>query len=112
MQYARLALVQKEDVTLIYESLNVITKLTLQGEMDKILKKKEQLGELRDIFHHQNKTLSSTNTNNGTPRRVLLSSSGRDVYNMSFVGIGKTTLNCQWDLYEMGKEGWVSSRGL
>ena len=55
MHYVRLALVEKEDVTLRDEGLNVITKLTLRGEVDKILKKKEQLGELRDIFHYQNK---------------------------------------------------------
>ena len=46
---------EKEDVTLRDESLNMITELTLRGEVDKILKKKEQLGELRDIFHYQNK---------------------------------------------------------
>ena len=45
---------EKEDVSLGDGSLNVITKLTLQGEVDKILKKKKQLGELTDIFHYQN----------------------------------------------------------
>jgi len=54
-QYVRLALVEKEDVTLKDKNLNEITRLTLQGEVDKILKKKEPLGELRDIFHYQNK---------------------------------------------------------
>ena len=54
-QYVKLALVETKDVALRDESLNEITKLTLQGEVDKILKKKEQLGELRDIFHYQNK---------------------------------------------------------
>jgi len=46
---------EKEDVTLRNESLNEIIKLTLQGEVDKILKKREPLGELIDIFHYQNK---------------------------------------------------------
>jgi len=50
-----LALVEKEDVTLRDENLNEITQLTLQGEVDKILKKKEQLCGLRDIFHYLNK---------------------------------------------------------
>ena len=55
IQYVRLALVEKEDVTLRDESLNEITKMTLQGEVDKILKRKEQLIELRSIFHYDNK---------------------------------------------------------
>ena len=55
MQYVKLALVEKEDVTLRDESLNEITKMTLQGEVDKILKRKEQLMELRSIFHYDNK---------------------------------------------------------
>jgi len=56
IQYVRLALVEREDVTIRDESLNEATKLTLQGEVDKILKmKKEPLGELRDIFLYQNK---------------------------------------------------------
>jgi len=54
-QYVRLALVKKEVVTIRDENLNEITKLTLQGEVDKVLKKKEPLGDLEDIFHYQNK---------------------------------------------------------
>jgi len=50
-QYVRLALVEKEDVTITDENLNEITKLTLQGEVDKVLKKKEPLGDLKDIFN-------------------------------------------------------------
>ena len=42
-------------MTLKDESLDDITKLTLRGEVDQILKKKQQLCKLRDIFHHQNK---------------------------------------------------------
>ena len=52
-QYVRLALVEKEDVTLINKDLNELTKLTLQGDVDKILKKKEPLDDLRDIFHYE-----------------------------------------------------------
>jgi len=50
-QYVRLALVEKEDVTIADGNLNEITELTLQGEVDKILKKKESLGDLKDIFN-------------------------------------------------------------
>ena len=55
MEYVRLALVEKEDVTPKDENLNEVTKLTLQGDVDRILKKKQPLGDLRDIFHYQNK---------------------------------------------------------
>ena len=50
--YVRLAIVEKEDVTLRDEHLNEITKLTLKGEVDKILKKKTQIGDLKEIFHY------------------------------------------------------------
>ena len=53
--YIQLALVKEEKVTRADKNFNEITKLTLRGEVDKILKKKEPLGELRDIFHYQNK---------------------------------------------------------
>jgi len=55
IQYVRLALVEKEDVTLGDKGLNDITKLTLQGDVDKILKMKKPLYELKDIFHYQGK---------------------------------------------------------
>ena len=54
-EYIRLALVEQEDVTLNDEKLNEVTKLTLQGDVDKILKKKQPLGDLREIFHYENK---------------------------------------------------------
>ena len=54
-QYIKLALVEKEDVTLRDENLNEVTKLTLQGDVDRILKKKQPLGDLREIFHYENK---------------------------------------------------------
>ncbi|XP_065888546.1 protein NLRC3-like isoform X3 [Dysidea avara] len=73
-QYVRLALVDKEVVTIRDENLDEITKLTLQGEVDRILKKKEPLNNLKDIFHYQNKPC---------PRLILI---------MGAPGIGKTTL--------------------
>ena len=54
-KYVRLALIKQEDVTLRDENLNELTKLTLQGDVDNILKKKEPLGDLRDIFHYQDR---------------------------------------------------------
>ena len=54
-QYIRLAIVEKEDVTLRDDNLNEVTKLTLQGDVDRILKKKQPLGDLREIFHYENK---------------------------------------------------------
>ena len=54
-QYIRLAIVEKEGVTLRDDNLNEVTKLTLQGDVDRILKKKQPLGNLREIFHYENK---------------------------------------------------------
>ena len=54
-QYIRLAIVEKQDVTLRDDNLNEVTKLTLQGDVDRILKKKQPLGDLREIFHYENK---------------------------------------------------------
>ena len=54
-EFVRLALIQKEDVTLKDENLNEVTKLTLQGDVDRILKKKVPLADLREIFHYENK---------------------------------------------------------
>ena len=53
--YVKLALVEKEGVFLRDVNLNEITKLTLKGEVDKVLKKKQPLNDLRDIFHYENK---------------------------------------------------------
>ena len=53
-RYVRLAMVEKEDVTINDKSLNEFTRLTLQGDIDKILKKKKPLSDLREIFHHEN----------------------------------------------------------
>ena len=54
-EFVRLALIEKEDVTLKDKNLNEITKLTLQGDVDRILKKKVPLSNLREIFHYENK---------------------------------------------------------
>ena len=53
-RYVRLAMVEKEDVTINDKSLNEFTRLTLQGDVDKILKKKKPLSNLREIFHYEN----------------------------------------------------------
>lgn len=53
--YARLALVSTDHVTLNDEGLNEITRFTLKNAGDEIQMRKELLGELEDIFHHQNK---------------------------------------------------------
>jgi len=42
-------------VTRADKNLEEITRLTLQGQVDEILLKKEQLNEMRDIFHYQSK---------------------------------------------------------
>ena len=55
IEYIRLAIVEKEDVTLRDENLNEVTKLTLQGDVDRILKKKQPLRDLWEIFHYQDK---------------------------------------------------------
>ena len=54
-QFIRLAIIEKEGVTLRDDNLNEVTKLTLQGDVDRILKKKQPLGDLREIFHYENK---------------------------------------------------------
>ena len=54
-QYVKLALVKKQDVALKDKHVNKVTKQTLEGDVDKILKSKEPLDDLKDIFHYQNK---------------------------------------------------------
>ena len=54
-EFVRLALIQKEDITLKDDDLDELTKLTLQGDVDRILKKKQPLANLREIFHYENK---------------------------------------------------------
>ena len=52
--YVRLAIIEKEDITLKDKEFDEFTRLTLQGDIDKILKKKKPLSDLRDIFHYEN----------------------------------------------------------
>ena len=52
--YVRLAIIEKEDVTLRDKNFDEFTRLTLQGDVDKILKKKKPLSDLRKIFHYEN----------------------------------------------------------
>ena len=66
----------KEDVTIRDENLNEITKLSLQGEVDKILKKKEPLGDLKDIFHYQDKPC---------PRLILIMGAPGEYYKVLVV---------------------------
>jgi len=55
VKYIELALVKNEKVTRVDKNLEEFTKLTLQGQVDELLQKKEPLGDLRDIFYYQNK---------------------------------------------------------
>ena len=52
--YVRLAIIEKENITLKDKNFDEFTRLTLQGDVDKILKKKKPLSDLRDIFHYEN----------------------------------------------------------
>ena len=54
-QYVKLCIVENEGATLRDKNLNEVTRLTLQGDVDKILKKKKPLGDLKDIFHFKNR---------------------------------------------------------
>jgi len=52
--YVELALVRDETCSIHDESLNKVTRLTLQGQVDEILKIKEPLERgLVDIFHYK-----------------------------------------------------------
>ena len=53
--YVRLALVRKDQPVTRAEDLEQTTKLTLAGQIDELLFKKEQLDDLESIFHYQNK---------------------------------------------------------
>ena len=61
--YIRLALVEKEDITDSSDQLNYITTLTLRGGVDRILKKKQPIYDLREIFHYNNEPI---------PRLILI----------------------------------------
>ena len=55
LPYIRLALVKREKVTRADKNLEEITRLTLHGQVDELLMRKEPFGDLRDIFHYENK---------------------------------------------------------
>ena len=55
-KYIKLALVEKEDVTRKDKDLNEITKLSIKGSTDKILKKKKPLRGLKEIFRYKTET--------------------------------------------------------
>ena len=55
LQYVRLALVKGEKTTRADKNLEEMTRLTLQGQVDELLLRKEPLGDLRDIFHYEGK---------------------------------------------------------
>ena len=52
--YIQLALVRDEKYDIRDKKLNEITKCTIQGQVDEILKIKEPLKTLEDVFHHNN----------------------------------------------------------
>ena len=61
--YIRLALVEKEDITDSSDQLDYITTLTLRGGVDRILKKKQPIYDLREIFHYNDEPI---------PRLILI----------------------------------------
>ena len=54
-RYVKLALIRGEKVTRADKNLEETTRMTLHGQVDEILLRKERLSGLRDIFHYQNK---------------------------------------------------------
>jgi len=77
--YVRLALVKGEKVTRADKNLEKITRLTLQGQVDEILSKKEPLYKLKDIFHYQNKPCPRLILVMGGPGECGQSNSSSDV---------------------------------
>ena len=55
VKYIELALVKDEKVTRVDKNLEEFTKLTIQGQVDEILQRKEPLGDLKNIFCYQDK---------------------------------------------------------
>ena len=61
--YVKLALIESEIISLEDDHIDNLTKLTLQGGVDMILKKKKPINELREIFHYNNEPI---------PRLILI----------------------------------------
>jgi len=70
--YVKLAIIEKEDVTLRDDHIDDLTKLTLRGGVDKILKKKKPINDLREIFHYKNEPI---------PRMILIMGGPGEHYN-------------------------------
>ena len=60
--YVKLALVEKDDVTLLDDYIDDLKKLQSRGGVDKLLKKKA-VNDLREIFHYNNEPI---------PRLILI----------------------------------------
>jgi len=56
-KFVSLSLVEKEDVTLMDDHCNKIIQLALRCGMDKILKRRQLLNDLTNMFHYQYKPL-------------------------------------------------------
>ena len=76
LQYVRLVLVKGEKVTRADKDLEEITKLTLQGQVDELLLRKEPLGDLRDIFHYKKKPC---------PRLILIMGAPGKYYKLAII---------------------------
>ena len=74
--YIRLALVKGQKVTRADKNLEEFTRMTLQGQVDEILLRKEPLGGLRDIFYYQNKPC---------PRLILIMGAPGEYYKVLVV---------------------------
>jgi len=61
--YIQLGLVKKEDITDSSDQLNYVTTLSLRSGVDKILKEKQPIYDLREIFHYNNQPI---------PRLILI----------------------------------------
>ena len=61
--YVKLALIESEIISLEDDHIDDLTKLTLQGGVDMILKKKKPINELREVFHYNDEPI---------PRLILI----------------------------------------